>query len=234
MKLNIIMHESFESAGAIEEWAVKKGHLIHYTRVFAGEKLASNADGFDLLIVMGGPQSPATTKAECPYFDAMAEKTLIKQAIDAGKVVLGVCLGAQLIGDALGASFEHSPHKEIGIFDLHLTHAAKNDPVFSTFPKTFSVAHWHADMPGLTKEAEILAYSEGCPRQIIRYTPKVYGFQCHFEFTKNAIEQMLEHGGDEVKRGGQYVQNENVLRQYDYDEMNGKLFSFLDYLQNLG
>ncbi len=228
MKLHIIIHERFESPGAITKWVKDRQHLANYTRVYAGETLPENARGFDFLVVLGGPQSPATTKAECLHFDSSAEQTLIKQAVEADKAVLGICLGAQLIGEALGEKFDHSPYKEIGVFDVALTENAQNDPIFSKFPKTFPVAHWHGDMPGLTKDAQLLAYSEGCPRQIIRYTPKVYGFQCHFEFTKNAVDEMVKYCKHDIETGGKYVQHENALREYNYQEMNEKLFYFLD------
>ena len=116
MKLHIIMHESFEAPGAIETWAKHKNHEITYTRLYDGSTLPQNGGDIDFLIVMGGPQSPATTKEECPHFDAKKEIEFIKKAIDDGKIVLGVCLGAQLIGEALGAKFDHSPNREIGVF----------------------------------------------------------------------------------------------------------------------
>ena len=80
-----------------------------------------SAEHFDLLIVLGGPQTPATTKGECPYFDAEAEEALIAKAISSGRAVVGMCLGAQLIGEALGAKYESSPQKEMGKFAITLT-----------------------------------------------------------------------------------------------------------------
>ncbi len=198
MKLHIIMHESFESPAAIEIWAQRKGCDVAYTRLYAGDTFPAECD-FDFLVVMGGPQSPETTHEECPHFDAKKEIAFVKKAIDENKIVLGVCLGAQFIGEALGARFDHSPNREIGVFPLTLTEEGTNDPIFSTFPEKFSVGHWHGDMPGLTPESKILASSEGCPRQIVRYSPKVYGFQCHFEFTPEAIEAMIENNAHELE-----------------------------------
>tara|TARA_Y100000310_G_scaffold308996_1_gene352654 strand:- start:11463 stop:12158 length:696 start_codon:yes stop_codon:yes gene_type:complete len=228
------MHESFEVPAAIETWAKRKKHEITYTRSYDGDMLPQNVDNLDFLIVMGGPQSPATTKEECPYFDAHQEIEFIKKAINEGKLALGVCLGAQLIGEALRAKFDHSPNKEIGIFELTLTADANDDPVFSKFPNKFLVGHWHGDMPGLTSESKILATSKGCPRQVVRYTPKVYGFQCHFEFTPKAIEGMIQNCSQELKEGKDlpYVQSEEELRKQDYESFNELLFTFLDYMEN--
>ena len=230
MKIHFVMHESFEAPAAIEEWARKKGHTISYTRCYKNNSFPENCDNIDFLIIMGGPQCPATTTQECSYFNAQAEIALIKKAIEADKLLLGVCLGAQLIGEALGAPFVHSPYRESGVFELRLTDKAKDDPIFSTFPENFLVGHWHGDMPGLTPESKILALSEGCPRQIVRYSPKIYGFQCHFEFTPEAIEGMIMNNAHELEdyKNLPYIQTAEELKKINYDEMNNLLFKFLD------
>lgn len=229
MKVHIVMHESFESPAAIEIWALKKGHDITYTRLYEGGVFPDNID-FDFLVIMGGPQSPETTLTECPHFNAQKEIAFIKKAIEEKKVLLGVCLGAQLIGEALGAKFDHSPNREIGVFPVLLTEEGKNDPIFSSFPEKFMVGHWHGDMPGLTADSKILAISEGCPRQIICYSPKIYGFQCHFEFTPDAIETMIENNAHELETYKElpYIETAEQLKDHDYSEMNQFLFNFLD------
>jgi len=223
------MHESFESPGAIETWAEGKGHHMTYTRLYKGETFPEECN-FDFLIIMGGPQSPATTIEECSYFDAQKEIDFIKKAYAEKKLLLGVCLGAQFIGEALGAHFEHSPNREIGVSALTLTEEGKGDPIFSSFPEKFMVGHWHGDMPGLTGEAKVLAESEGCPRQIIRYSPTIYGFQCHFEFTRDSIEEMIKNNESELRehKGESYIETAGQLREHDYSEMNKLLFKFLD------
>lgn len=234
MKLHFIIHESFEAPGAIEVWAKRNNFPISYTRLYEGDTLPENCSHFDFLVVMGGPQSPATTKTECPYFDVNAEISLISKAVSDNKYILGVCLGAQLIGEALGAKFDHSPNREIGVFSLSLTDQASSDPVFSKFPPSFSVGHWHGDMPGLTPQSQILAVSSGCPRQIVKYSPKIYGFQCHFEFTPESIEGMIKNCSDELVKyeGLPFIENADKLRTYDFVEINERLFTFLDYIKD--
>lgn len=226
------MHESFEAPGAIELWAKDKNYVITYTKLYEGDRFPENSDNIDFLVVMGGPQSPATTIEECAHFDARKEVQFIKTAIDGNKILLGVCLGAQLIGEAMGARFDHSPNREIGVFELTLTEAGKKDPFFATLPEKFDVGHWHGDMPGLTPESQILAYSEGCPRQIVKYAPKIYGFQCHFEFTPETMEQMSINSNHELEsyKNLPYVESADKLRSYDFKEINEKLHRFLDYL----
>src|SRR3989344_768879 len=221
MKLHIVMHESFESPAAIEIWAKKKGHEITYTRLHKGDTFPEECN-FDFLVIMGGPQSPETTKKECPHFDAQKEIAFIKKAIEQNKILLGVCLGAQFIGEAMGAHFGHSPSREIGVFPITLTKDGKQDPIFSKFPEKFMVGHWHGDMPGLTPDSKILATSEGCPRQIVCYSPKIYGFQCHFEFTPEAIEAMIENNAHELEehKSLPYIQTAKQSRKNNYSEMN--------------
>lgn len=232
MHIHFIIHEHFEAPGAYEIWGISRGCSLSYTRVYQGDPLPEELGGIDLLIIMGGPQSPATTREECPWFDAQAEKALISRAIEAGKTVIGVCLGSQLIGEALGAAFCHSPEKEIGKFPVRLTDAGKANPLFEGFGSVLNVGHWHNDMPGLTPQAKVLAYSEGCPRQIVQYSERVYGFQCHMELTPEVVELLIEHSQNDLRRAGEFrfVETAEKLRSHDYREMNQVLFSFLDKL----
>lgn len=232
MHIHFIIHEHFEAPGAYEIWGKSRGCSLSYTRVYQGDSLPEELENIDLLIIMGGPQSPATTREECPWFDAQAEKALISRAIEAGKTVIGVCLGSQLIGEALGAAFCHSPEKEIGKFPVRLTDAGKANPLFKDFGSVLNVGHWHNDMPGLTPQAKVLAYSEGCPRQIVQYSERIYGFQCHMELTPEVVELLIEHSQSDLRRAGEFrfVETAEKLRSHDYREMNQVLFSFLDKL----
>ena len=232
MQIHFIVHEVFEAPGAYLHWAQARGYDTSWSRVYAGDALPENANAFDMLVVLGGPQSPRTTLAECPYFDTHAEQRLIAQAIAAGRIVVGICLGSQLIGEALGAAFCHSPEKEIGKFPVRLTDAGKANPLFEDFGSVLNVGHWHNDMPGLTPQAKVLAYSEGCPRQIVQYSERVYGFQCHMELTPEVVELLIEHSQNDLLRAGEFrfVETAEKLRSHDYREMNQVLFSFLDKL----
>ena len=232
MHIHFIIHEHFEAPGAYEIWGKSRGCSLSYTRVYQGDPLPEELGHTDLLIIMGGPQSPATTREECPWFDAQAEKALISRAIEEGKTVIGVCLGSQLIGEALGAAFCHSPEKEIGKFPVRLTDAGKANPLFEGFGSVLNVGHWHNDMPGLTPQAKVLAYSEGCPRQIVQYSERVYGFQCHMELTPEVVELLIEHSQNDLRRAGEFrfVETAEKLRSHDYREMNQVLFAFLDKL----
>ncbi len=229
--IHIVQHEVFEAPGAIIHWAQKHTHNISFSNVYEFDSLPTTVEHIDLLIIMGGPQSPHTTKLESPHFDAQAEMALIKNCIDAGKAVLGVCLGAQLIGQALGGTVEHSPEKEIGVFTIQLTPEGSADDKIAHFGDSLATGHWHSDMPGLTKGSKILATSMGCPRQIVAYSHLVYGFQCHMEFTAELVEMLIAEEEKSLTESiHQFVQKPEVIRRHDYTQMNQKLFVFLDKL----
>ena len=147
---------------------------------------------------------------------------------------VGVCLGAQLLSAAYGAQFEHSPEREIGVFPIRLTQAGLTDCHIQHFGEELMVGHWHGDMPGLVEGAKVLASSEGCPRQIIRFSPKHYAFQAHLEFDRATVELLIAADGEtqlqtqsKIKK---FIQHPNQIRAYDYTTMNKKLFGFLDSL----
>ena len=236
MRVHFILHETFEVPGAYLKWALERGHYITSTKVYEKESLPETIDGIDFLIVMGGPQSPDEDRENFPYYDPKAEIAFMKEAIAAEIYIVGVCLGAQLLSVAYGAKYEHSLEREIGVYPVTLTMQGLTDPHVSLFGKNIETGHWHGDMPGLTEDAVVLATSQGCPRQIIRFSPKHYAFQAHLEFDPDAIELLIAADGEEKLREKSekfpFVQTPEELRGNDYSEMNAKLYAFLDSLVN--
>jgi len=230
MYIHFIIHESFEGPGAFEQWARRNHFQQSSTCLYQGDALPLNIN-FDLLIILGGPQSPLTTLEECSYFNVDKEIAFIKKSIEAGKAVIGVCLGAQLIGEALGATFEKSPFTEIGYFPIRVTPAAKQHDLLKHFKAVEEVGHWHNDMPGLLPSSKVLASSVGCPRQIIEYADLVYGFQCHLEFTASSISGLIEAAYDsELASVEPWIQETDKIIQTDTTTMNDLLSTFLDAL----
>lgn len=227
MKVHFIQQDPWVMPGEYLSWAERHGYETGFTKCFLHEPVPETVDA-DMLVVLGGCQCPATTKAECDYFDADAEKALIRDCVERGRIVIGVCLGAQLVGEALGAAYSHSPEREVGPVEARLTEAGRNDPFFAGFPDPFLAGEWHNDMPGLTEDSAIIAESDGCPRQIVRYGKYVYGFQTHMEFTHDIIAAGIGEAGESLNNGGRFVQGPEQLLAFDYTEMNAMLAGFLD------
>ncbi len=223
MNILCITHADFESPGAIETWAKSKGYPFQIKKPYKGEKLDHDSD-FDMLILMGGPQSPHRID-EFPYL--ADEIDLIKTNLHQNKRILGFCLGAQLIGEALGAPTGRSPEKEVGVYPITLTEEGKTDPLLTGLSESFPVIHWHNDMPGLLDDSTLLAYSEGCPRQIIRYKPLVYGFQCHLEIDLDGIKTMVEAVPEDLKES-KYTQTRDESLEQDYKPINNIMINLLD------
>ncbi|MCR5137049.1 MAG: HD domain-containing protein [Oscillospiraceae bacterium] len=227
MKAHFIQQDAWVLPGEYLAWAERRGYDVTVTKCWEYERIPESAEA-DMLVVLGGYQCPATTKEECGYFDAEQEKALIRSYVEAGRMVVGVCLGAQLVGEALGAPYAHSPEREIGPVEARLTPEGKNDPFFAAFGEVFPAGEWHNDMPGLTEDSAVIAESDGCPRQIVRYGRYVYGFQTHMEFTHEIVAAGIEEAGGRLNCTGRFVQTEEQLLAYDYSGMNALLSSFLD------
>lgn len=228
MKILFVTHADFEKPGFIETWAKQNSFDTQEIRPYLGEKLPE-ANSFDLLVSMGGPQSPLSID-EAPYL--YDEIKLIGQAIKQNKQIIGVCLGAQLIGEALGAKTERSPYREVGLYPIELLEGAKTDPIFQSFPAKFDVMHWHSDMPGIPDGAEIIAASAGCPRQIVRYSERIYGFQCHLELTQDLVKGMIEKCPNDLV-AGKYISTIEELMAVNYSKINAKLHNILNYMGSL-
>jgi len=224
MKIHVVKHAAFENLGTIRAWAKEHEHSLVQTHTYKGEQLPAT-DEFDFLILMGGPQSPLNVE-EAPYLNNEIE--LIKKSVDKNKAVLGICLGAQLIGEALGARTEKSPYKEIGMHPIQLLEEANRDPIFSNYDSTFDVMHWHNDMPGIPKEAVLLAKSEGCPRQAFRVGDRIYGFQFHMESTYCLIEGMIKHCSQDFT-SGQFIRTPEEILKTDFVSLEQKMKTALNH-----
>ena len=225
MRGHYLMHAFFETPGVITDWAQERGHQFLGTQAYKNEDFPSVQD-IDYLVIMGGPQSPRDCKK---YSYLQREIDLVAQMIAADKPVIGFCLGAQIIGEALGAPVEKSPEKEIGVFPISLTEAGKKDVLLQGFSDVFDVTHWHSDMPGLTPDCQILATSEGCPQQIIRYRPKVYGFQCHMEMTADAVRSVMENCPEDLSPSP-FTQAPEAFLSHDFKRITDKVNVIMDRL----
>jgi len=156
MRAHYLQHVPFEGLGSIERWLDAANYQISGTRFFISALLPDPAD-IDLLIILGGPMS---VHDERHYAWLKDEKRFIKAMIDAGKPLLGVCLGAQLIADALGARVYKNQEREIGWFPIQGL-ALADDSRF-IFPPSLPVFHWHGETFELPAGAVPLAQGRAC------------------------------------------------------------------------
>lgn len=204
MKAHWLQHVPFEGLGSIEPWLKASGCEVTATRFFESAVLLEEALP-DLLIVMGGPMS-VNDEAEFPWL--AAEKRFIRNIIEAGKPVLGICLGAQLIASAMGARVYRNPAKEIGWFPIQgLTDAAGS--AFA-FPPLTEVFHWHGETFDLPDGALHLAKSQGCRNQAFQLGRSVIGLQFHLETTPASAREIISHCRTELVPS-KYVQTEEQI-----------------------
>ncbi|MFD2110505.1 type 1 glutamine amidotransferase [Thiorhodococcus fuscus] len=228
MRNHCLMHVPFEGPAAIADWSARRGHELTRTQVYAGEALPGQ-DAFDRLFIMGGPMG-IYDEGEHPWL--IPEKAFIAETIAAGKTVIGVCLGAQLIADALGARVHRNPHIEIGWFPIDLSEAGHDSEVTGFLPPSFEVFHWHGDTFDLPPGAVHLASSEACRNQAYLYEGRVLGLQFHIESTPQSVTDITTHCADELVPGGYIQSAERILAATaeDYARINAVLFGILDRL----
>jgi len=192
MNVLIIKHVDIEGPGLIEHCLKQKAVPHRIICLETGEPLPGPS-GFTHIVLLGGPMN---VYEEDRYPFLKSEDLFIKEAIQRGKHVLGICLGAQLIAKALGARVTKSPVKEIGWSEVSLTEEGLKDPLFSALPKAFPVFQWHEDTFEIPRWGTLLATSPDVPNQAFQYGDNAYGLQFHLEVTMDMIREWTEEYGE--------------------------------------
>lgn len=224
IRIHSIEHAAAEGAGKIATWAKERGYSLRVTRLDLGESLPV-LDSFDFLVVMGGAMNVYQDR-DYPWM--RRERDFVHAAVDANKALLGVCLGAQLLADALGGRVVQSAEKEIGWQPVRFLH---REGVFSRFPKEATVFHWHGDTfdlpPGATRTAE----SDGCRNQAFILGDRLVGLQFHIEVTPEDVERFVAEGTNE-SNPTRYVQTPDFIRKNspDLTRADEGLYHLLDGL----
>jgi len=227
MRIHWLQHVPFEGLGSISDWAVGKRCPVTASRLFAGDKLPAVAD-VDLLVIMGGPMS-VHDEAKFPWL--ADEKRFIGRAMDADKLVLGICLGAQLIARVAGARVYPNAHKEIGWFPVDRTALAGTTAVGRVLGERVEAFHWHGESFELPAGAVHLARSRACENQAFVLGDRVVGLQYHLETTLPSADALIDHCRNELVEDT-YVQSETDIRSRPerFDTLNcemGRLLNFL-------
>lgn len=229
IRVHVLQHVAFEGLGSLAAWMEAQHAQVTCTEFFDPTWQLPSLDHFDLLIVLGGPMS-VNDEAELPWL--VPEKAFIADSISAGKAVLGICLGAQLIASSQGASVYPGPNKEIGWWPVQGRPGPEGCFVF---PERLDVFHWHGETFDLPAGAVHLAQSKGCAHQAFQLGERVLGLQFHLETTPESAQALLTHCADEVQReaGKPFVQSASVLQQTSverYAAINRLMESVLDWL----
>ncbi|UKL14299.1 type 1 glutamine amidotransferase [Dissulfurimicrobium hydrothermale] len=229
MRICYIQHESFEGIGAIGGWAAEKGYTVSGVHVYKGDPLPE-VDAFDWLIVMGGSMG---VYDEDRYPWLSKEKKFIEASIKADKLILGVCLGAQLLANVLGAPVRRNIVKEIGWFDVSLTPHGWNSPIFKGLPATFKAFHWHGDTFAIPESALHIASSMACANQAFVYGERVVGLQFHMESTRESIEAIVRGCQEELLEEGEFIQKADKLLGTEtlFIELKKNLHALLDAME---
>ena len=224
MRAHYLQHVPFEGLGSIEPWLIEAGYRISATRFFQSTELP-DPEAIDLLVVMGGPMSINDEKA-FPWL--MEEKVFIRRAVELGKPVLGICLGAQLIAGAMGSRVYSNGEKEIG---WHPIEGKATDGGF-VFPESAEVFHWHGETFDLPAGAALLASSAACENQAFQLGDSVIGLQFHLETTPESAGAIVDNCRDELVPS-RYVQTEERILAVGaerYESINRMMGEVLAYL----
>ncbi len=225
MRMAVLQHVPFEGPAAIAEWARARGVEAAAFHLYRGDPLPA-LGGFDMLTVMGGPMS-ANDEA---VFDWLApEIALVRDAIGANKIVLGVCLGAQIIAKAQGGAVYRGLEKEIGWFPVERAEAAH--PLFDGLPDEFIAFHWHGETFSLPGHAVRLASTPATENQAFAIGETVLGLQFHMEATPDSVHALIENAAGDIGRGPCQQQPDDIHAGLDRcAELLPHLFRLLDNL----
>jgi GMP synthase-like glutamine amidotransferase len=228
LRISALKHVPFEGPAGIADWARRAGHVMTTVALYSGEAPPS-PDLYDWLVVMGGPMSVGD-EADHPWLPQ--EKAAISAAIAAGKTVVGVCLGAQLIAEALGARVYPNGQKEIGWMPIELTVEGTRSAVLGFLPRKLEVFHWHGDTFDLPPGAVHLARSEHCVNQAFLYEDRVLGLQFHLESTPQSVADIVRACAAEIVPSETVQCAERILAATaeEYAHLNSALVGVLERL----
>jgi GMP synthase-like glutamine amidotransferase len=203
VRIVCLQHVAFEGPAAIGPWAAARRHAIEVVRLDLGRPPA-DADTADWLVVLGGPMGVHDERT-FPWL--VPEKRVIEKAISKGRPVLGVCLGAQMVAQVLGARVHPGRAKEIGWHEVRATPEARGSKLFGFLPPAFPAFHWHGDTFDIPAGAVRTAQSDAFANQAFEYGSRVAALQFHLEATADSVARLVAAGGGELAEGGPGTQS---------------------------
>ncbi len=227
MKIHCFQHVSFETPGTITEWAEANDHSITCTYLYNTDFPLPDLTAFDMLLVMGGYMN-VDEEEKFPWLKK--EKAFIKECADAGKKIIGICLGAQLVACVFRCHVYAAKEKEIGFFPVQFSSLGQHGALFDHFTKDYMLYHWHGDTFDLPEDARLVASTDSCRNQVFMIGMNILCMQFHLEMTEEIIEELMTAEENELKEKGTYIQSAAEMREgFIYLEQNKKdLFLLLD------
>lgn len=232
MRIVCLQHIDYEGPEMVGRWAAERGHEL--TSVVPMFELFPDTASFDMLVVLGGPMG-AYEQAAYPWL--AAEKAFIADAVAAGRRVLGICLGSQLLAEALGGRAHPHTVREVGWIPVRLTATGTYSRVLSALPEEFVAGEWHGDTFELPEGVKSAAESDYCANQAFEVAGgRVVGVQFHLEWTTEALLGLVERHGDWL--AGATGEEANIETKAEFlgalPELargNGYLYAVLDRLE---
>ncbi|HEY1828537.1 MAG TPA: type 1 glutamine amidotransferase [Acidimicrobiales bacterium] len=193
----VIQHVEPEGPFEIAAALLRAGVTVDVRRVFAGDPVPGGADGLDGLVVMGGPMSAASDEG---FASRPAELALLGDALEQGVPTLGVCLGAQLLAAAAGASvYPGARGPEVGWGAVDALDTCAGDRLFDAIESPVTVLQWHGDTFDLPVAAERLLRNDVYENQAFRIGEAAWGVQFHLEVDAPAVEGFLASFGADLQ-----------------------------------
>jgi GMP synthase-like glutamine amidotransferase len=196
VRVHCVQHVPFEGPAAIAGWCAERGHALVGVHPYRGERLPQ-ADAVEALVVMGGPMS-ANDDATLAWL--ADEKRFVERVLRAGRPILGVCLGAQILASVLGARVYRAKEREIGWWPLRVRREARAGTPLARWPETLVPLHWHGETFDLPAGAVHLAETDACPHQAFAHG-RALGLQFHAEATPESVEEISAACAGEIGPG---------------------------------
>jgi GMP synthase-like glutamine amidotransferase len=201
MRALVVTHTASEGPGTLAEWFPAAGLELDVVEPWNGGVLPDRVTEHEALIVMGGPQQ-AYDDDSAPWL--RQTKDLMRTAVKDGVPVLGICLGGQLLAEAMGGRVRAGVDgPELGARLVSKRDAAVDDAVFSDIPLSPVVIQWHWDeISELPPGALLLASSPRYPHQAFRVGSRAYGLQFHIETPAEMVLGWAAADADGVRAAG--------------------------------